>query len=95
METPVYRREYGLWAHQKYFTKLAYDAHRTPFGARYVLADMVGLGKTIQLAMAAMLMALWGNKPVLIIAPKPLLWQWQDEMKKLLGMPSAVWDGKQ
>ena len=36
---------------------------------------MVGLGKTIQLAMAAMLMALWGDKPVLIIAPKPLLWQ--------------------
>ena len=95
VETTVYRREYGLWAHQKYFTKLAYDAHRTPFGARYVLADMVGLGKTIQLAMAAMLMALWGDKPVLIIAPKPLLWQWQDEMDKLLGMPSAVWDGKQ
>ncbi len=95
VETPVYRREYGLWAHQKYFTKLAFDAHRTPFGARYVLADMVGLGKTIQLAMAAMLMALWGDKPVLIIAPKPLLWQWQDEMDKLLGMPSAVWDGKQ
>jgi len=95
VETPVYRREYGLWAHQKYFTKLAYDAHRTPFGARYVLADMVGLGKTIQLAMAAMLMALWGDKPILIIAPKPLLWQWQDEMDKLLGMPSAVWDGKQ
>lgn len=95
VETPVYRREYGLWAHQKYFTKLAFDAHRTPHGARFVLADMVGLGKTIQLAMAAMLMALWGNKPVLIIAPKPLLWQWQDEMEKLLGMPSAVWDGKQ
>lgn len=95
VETPVYRREYGLWAHQKYFAKLAFDAHRSPFGARYVLADMVGLGKTIQLAMAAMLMALWGDKPVLIIAPKPLLWQWQDEMDKLLGMPSAVWDGKQ
>ena len=95
VETPVYRREYGLWAHQKYFTKMAFDAHRSPFGARFVLADMVGLGKTIQLAMAAMLMALWGDKPVLIIAPKPLLWQWQDEMDKLLGMPSAVWDGKQ
>jgi hypothetical protein len=95
VETPVYRREYGLWAHQKYFAKLAFDAHRGPFGARYVLADMVGLGKTIQLAMAAMLMALWGDKPILIIAPKPLLWQWQDEMDKLLGMPSAVWNGKQ
>ena len=37
VETPVYRREYGLWVHQKYFTKLACDAHRTPFGARYIL----------------------------------------------------------
>jgi hypothetical protein len=51
---------------------------------------MVGLGKTTQLAMAAMLMALWGNRPVLIIAPKVLLWQWQHEMEKRLGMPSAV-----
>jgi hypothetical protein len=84
VETPVYRQQYGLWAHQKYFAKLAYDAHTGPFGARYVLADMVGLGKTIQLAMAALLMAIWGKKPILIIAPKPLLWQWQDEMDKLL-----------
>ncbi len=94
IETPVYRQEYGLWTHQKYFVKTAFDAHRTPDGARYVLADMVGLGKTIQLAMAALLMSLYGDKPVLIIAPKPLLWQWQDEMKSLLGMPSAVWDGR-
>lgn len=95
IETPVYRKQYGLWAHQKYFVKKAFDAHLTPHGARFILADMVGLGKTIQLAMAAMLMALHGDKPVLIIVPKPLLFQWQDEMEKLLDMPSAVWDGKQ
>lgn len=64
-------------------------------GARFVLADMVGLGKTMQLAMSALLMSLFGKKPVLIIGPKPLLWQWQDEMKTLLGMPSAVWNGRQ
>ena len=92
IETPVYRKEFGLWAHQKYFVQRAFDAHRGPFGARFVLADMVGLGKTLQLAMSAMLMALWGNKPVLIITPKPLLWQWQDEMFQMLDMPSAVWD---
>ncbi|MCB1099687.1 MAG: DEAD/DEAH box helicase family protein [Verrucomicrobiae bacterium] len=95
IETPVYRREYGLWAHQKYFVKKAFDAHRTPMGARFVLADMVGLGKTMQLAMSALLMSLYGSKPVLIIAPKPLLLQWQDEMKRLLDMPSAVWNGRQ
>lgn len=95
IETPVYRKQYGLWAHQKYFAHHAFEAHKTPFGARYVLADMVGLGKTIQLAMSALLMALWGKRPILIIAPKPLLWQWQDEMLKLLAMPSAVWNGRQ
>ena len=54
---------------------------------------MVGLGKTLQLAMAGMLMALYGTRPVLILAPKTLLWQWQDEMRNLLDMPSAVWTG--
>ena len=95
IETPVYRQEYGLWEHQKYFVKLVFDAHRGPHGARFVLADMVGLGKTMQLAMSAMLMALYGNKPVLILVPKPLLRQWQEEMKNLLDMPSAIWNGKQ
>lgn len=94
IETPVYRQEYGLWEHQKYFVNLTFNAHRTTHGARFVLADMVGLGKTMQLAMSAMLMALYGDKPVLILVPKPLLWQWQEEMKNLLDMPSAVWDGK-
>jgi superfamily II DNA or RNA helicase len=94
VEAPVYRKEYGLWAHQKYFVKLAFDEHTKGNGARFVLADQVGLGKTIQLALAAQLMALIGDKPVLIIVPKTLLWQWQEEMKSLLNMPSAVWDGR-
>lgn len=93
IETPVYRREYGLWSHQKYFIKLAYDAHLTG-GARFILADQVGLGKTVQLALSSMLMALYGDKPVLVIAPKPLLLQWQDELYHLLGIPSAIWNGK-
>ena len=95
IETPVYRKEYGLWEHQKYFVKLAFEAHKGPNGARFILADMVGLGKTIQLAMSALLIALNGEKPVLIIVPKSLLWQWQDEMRNHLDMPSAVWNGKQ
>ena len=93
IEAPVYRKEAGLWEHQKHFVKLAFDAHRGPHGARFVLADQVGLGKTIQLAMAAQLMALAGDKPVLVLAPKPLIWQWQSELRTLLDMPSAVWNG--
>ena len=93
VEAPVYRKEVGLWEHQKHFVKLAFDAHRGPHGARFVLADQVGLGKTLQLAMAAQLMALSGDGPVLVLAPKPLLRQWQDELDTLLGLPSAIWDG--
>ena len=94
VEAPVYRKEVGLWEHQKHFVKLAFDAHRGPHGARLVLADQVGLGKTLQLAMAAQLMALVGDGPVLVLAPKPLLRQWQDELDTLLGLPSAVWTGR-
>jgi len=94
IESPVYRKEVGLWEHQKHFVKLAFDAHLGPHGARFILADQVGLGKTIQLAMAAQLMALSGDKPVLVLAPKPLIWQWQSELQTLLDMPSAVWNGE-
>ncbi len=94
VEEPVYRREFGLWEHQKYFVELAFREHKQKGGARFLLADMVGLGKTIQLAMSAKLMALYGDKPVLIIVPKTLTYQWQEELKTLLDMPSAVWTGK-
>lgn len=95
VESPVYRKECGLWEHQKYFVDLAFKEHKKNHGARYVLADMVGLGKTIQLAFTAQLMALYGDKPILIIVPKTLIWQWQEEMNTLLDMPSAVWNGRE
>lgn len=95
MESPVIRGEFGLWEHQKYFVDLAFRDHQRSYGARYILADQVGLGKTIQLAMSAQLMALYGEKPVLVIVPKTLLWQWQDELITLLNIPSAVWNGKE
>jgi hypothetical protein len=95
VETPVYRKDQGLWPHQKYFAQLALERHRLG-GARLVLADQVGLGKTVQLAMAAMLMALDepNGGPILVLAPKPLLQQWQDELMELLELPSARWNGK-
>ena len=94
VELPVYRKENGLWAHQKTFVKLAFDAH-VQHGARFVLADQVGLGKTVQLGLAAKLMALTGDKPILILCPKPLMWQWQAELWSLLQFPVAVWNGRQ
>jgi len=94
VELPIYRRENGLWAHQKSFIKLAFEAHKNG-GARYLLADQVGLGKTVQLALSAKLMALYGDKPILILVPKPLMSQWQDELWALLELPSARWNGRQ
>jgi len=95
VETPVYRRDQGLWPHQKYFARLALERHRLG-GARLVLADQVGLGKTVQLAMAALLMALDEPDagPILVLAPKPVLQQWQDELMELLALPSARWNGR-
>ncbi len=95
VETPVYRREQGLWPHQKYFASLALERHRLG-GARLVLADQVGLGKTVQLAMAALLIALDDpdGGPILVLAPKSLLQQWQGELMELLQLPSARWNGQ-
>ena len=93
IELPLYQRENGLWAHQKHFVQLAFEAHKRG-GARLLLADQVGLGKTVQLALAAKLMSLWSGGNVLVVAPKPLLYQWQDEIWNLLQLPSAVWTGR-
>ncbi len=95
VEAPVYRREQGLWPHEKYFARLALERHRLG-GARLVLADQVGLGKTVQLAMAALLMALDDPEggPILVLAPRSLLQQWQGELMELLHLPSARWNGR-
>jgi len=91
VESAIYRKGFGLWEHQKYFISKVFEDHKKSFGARYVLADQVGLGKTVQLALSAQLMGLYGEKPMLIIVPKTLMEQWQDELNSLLDMPSAAW----
>ena len=93
VELPVYRKSNGLWPHQKYFVDLAFKHHRKD-GARFVLADQVGLGKTLQLGLVAKLIALSGTRPILILAPKPLLEQWQNELWTMLAFPTARWDGR-
>lgn len=94
VESPIFRKGFGLWEHQKYFINKVFKDHLKSYGARYVLADEVGLGKTVQLALSAQLMCLYGNRPVLIIVPKTLVKQWQDELLTLIEIPSAIWDGK-
>lgn len=91
IESPAYKDGLELWNHQKYFIKMVFEEHLKD-GARYILADGVGLGKTAQLAIIAELIALVDDKPVLIIVPKTLLYQWQEELKSMWGIPSAVYE---
>ena len=43
------------------------------------------------MAAAALVLSLLDDKPVLVLAPATLIWQWQEELEDKLGVPSAVW----
>jgi hypothetical protein len=43
------------------------------------------------MAAAALVLSLLDDKPVLILAPATLIWQWQEELEDKLGIPAAVW----
>jgi superfamily II DNA or RNA helicase len=92
VEAPVERRAVGLAPHQKAFVSAVMKEIETFGNARFLLADDVGLGKTVQLGMAAELIALAAHKPVLVLAPKNLLIQWQGELRDMLAAPSARWE---
>src|SRR5262249_15816171 len=66
------------------------DDHKLHGRARYLIADDVGLGKTLSMAAAALVLSLLDEKPILILAPATLIWQWQDELEDKLGIPAAV-----
>lgn len=98
-EVPTCTELFGFWDHQKYFIKKAFDEHRRYSGlpgrgARYLLADGVGLGKTLQLGGLAKLIGTFDDDPVLVVAPKAVVSQWQDELLDKLAMPSALWTGR-
>lgn len=93
VEAPIFRREDGLQPWQRSFVSMFLD-HRDVYGrygARLLLADEVGVGKTLSLATSALVSCLLGDGPVLILAPSTLTRQWQVELKDKLGIPSAVW----
>lgn len=91
VESPIYRGGEQLQPWQRSFVT-TFLAHRETYGsARLLLADEVGLGKTLSLGTSAMLSALLGDGPVLILCPSTLTLQWQVELKDRLGIPSAVW----
>ncbi|MCE7987119.1 MAG: DEAD/DEAH box helicase [Caldilinea sp. CFX5] len=91
VESPIYRGGEQLQPWQRAFVTL-FLKHRESYGcARLLLADEVGVGKTLSLAASAMVAALLDDGPVLILCPSTLTLQWQVELKDKLGIPSAVW----
>jgi len=90
-ESPIYRGGEQLQPWQRSFVT-TFMQHRETYGkVRLLLADEVGVGKTLSLAASAMLSALLDDGPVLILCPSTLMLQWQVELTDKLGVPSAVW----
>lgn len=90
-ERPIYKGGQILRPWQKRFVQTCVEDRRLHGKARYLIADDVGLGKTLSMAAAALVLSLLDDKPVLILAPATLIWQWQEELEDKLGVPAAVW----
>ena len=80
-ERPIYKGGQILRSWQKRFVQTCVEDWRLHGKARYLLADDVGLGKTLSMAAAALVLSMLDDKPVLILAPATLIWQWQDELE--------------
>jgi superfamily II DNA or RNA helicase len=91
VESDLYRGGEQLMPWQRAFVGL-FLHHREVYGqVRLLLADEVGVGKTLSLAGSALVSALLGDGRVLILCPATLTTQWQMELKDKLNIPSAVW----
>jgi hypothetical protein len=96
-ERPLTRAGQILRPWQKRFVHYCVEDQRINGKARFLIADDVGLGKTLSMASAALVLSVLDGGPVLILAPATLTWQWQAELWDMLGVPAAVWStqGKQ
>jgi superfamily II DNA or RNA helicase len=97
IESPLYREGMSLQPWQQGFVTECLKHYRDYGFVRLLLADEVGLGKTLSLATAALALCLLNEKekrrrkPVIIFAPATLCEQWQTELLDKLGIPTARW----
>lgn len=97
IESPMYRQGLTLQPWQQGFVAECITHYRNYGMVRLLLADEVGLGKTLSLATAGLALCLLGEKeqkrrkPVIIFAPATLCEQWQTELIDKLGIPCARW----
>ena len=62
--------------------------------ARLLIADEVGLGKTIQAGLFLRQAWLEGRRRILVMAPAGLTKQWQKELREKLNLDWPIYDGK-
>ncbi|WP_292625507.1 helicase-related protein [Mesorhizobium sp.] len=91
IDRPIYKSGQMLRPWQKRFVQTCVDDWKLYRKARFLIADDVGLGKTLSMASAALVLSLLSNGGVLILAPATLMRQWQTEIQDNLGLPSAIW----
>ncbi len=97
IESPLYRDGMALQPWQQGFVAECLRHYQDHGQVRLLLADEVGLGKTLSLGTAALTLCLLmeskgrRRKPIVIFAPATLCEQWQTEMIDKLGIPCARW----
>ncbi len=97
IESPLYREGMSLQPWQQGFVTECLRHYNDHGQVRLLLADEVGLGKTLSLGTAALTLCLLAEKtrrrrkPIVIFAPATLCEQWQTEMIDKLGIPCARW----
>jgi len=102
----MYREGLSLSPWQRAFVAECMKHLRWHGVVRLLLADEVGLGKTLALATAALTLTLvheqeiaqkgarTRRRPIVIFAPAPLTEQWQTELLDKLGLPCARWSSQ-
>lgn len=97
IESPLYREGMALQPWQQGFVAECLRHYHDHGQVRLLLADEVGLGKTLSLGTAALTLCLLAEKtrkrrkPIAVFAPATLCEQWQTEMQDKLGIPCARW----
>ena len=69
-------------------------AVRSPFSQGVILADEVGLGKTIEASLVLAQKWAGRRRRILLILPATLRKQWQQELQDKFGLPSLILEGK-
>ncbi|KKI99565.1 phospholipase D-like domain-containing anti-phage protein [Prochlorothrix hollandica] len=106
VESPMYREGLSLSPWQRAFVTECLKHLRWHGVVRLLIADEVGLGKTLSLATAALTLTLIHEqevaqrgprsrrRPIAIFAPATLTGQWQTELIDKLGLPCARWSSQ-